>query len=149
MLAERARAHHREKYAKVIEHMRDIPSNQWLQELVKGELRFMDGLTKDKYMTYWLGYTFELEDPRNIKKLLEPLLHNKDERQAVEKAFAEVGLSLDEFEKTDWEELARTDRAAYNQYRFQLTRLTTPEHRVMPDVVASLPPEILSPEHHV
>lgn len=143
ILAERAQAHHREEYAEMEDYMQNVPDNPWLQDLVKGEIRFMEGLTKEQFLTYWLGYTFKLEDPHDIQHVLGPLEEDPQEAVALKKAFAEVGISLDKFKELNLEELAQTNPKAYNTLRIMLTRLTQPGLRAMPPEVTTLPPELL------
>jgi hypothetical protein len=105
--------------------------NPWMADRIDTEKRWITGLTMPEYLTYWLGYTFLVDDPKIVADVLRHY-HNGTWQQVMRDAFAKVGLDFDRFTALDLEKIARSDPEGYRGLRERLTELTRSQHRVFP-----------------
>lgn len=127
----------RERYQQIEAYMTDLAHNTWLQDIVKGEHRFINGLTEDRYISYWFGYVFMLNDPRIIQIIVNRTLSYPDKMPALTDVLNKVGMTLEDIEEVDFARLAATDYQLYLETKAKLAELT--RHRAMPPEVKTLP----------
>lgn len=105
--------------------------NPWVAKRIDAEKRWITGLTTPEYLSYWLGYTFELKDPKRIMNVLQqysdPVWQEK-----MREAFEEVGVDFDRFTAVNLKKLAEEKPEAYEFLRQKMTELTHPDHRTIP-----------------
>lgn len=105
--------------------------NPWVAKRIDAEKRWITGLTTPEYITYWLGYTFELNDPERIAHILSQYT-NPAWQEKLREAFGEVGIDFARFRSVDLQRLAETNPQGYMKLREKLTSFITPERRSMP-----------------
>lgn len=121
---------YRKLYEDIASFTMDVERNLGLQALVRGELRYVKGLTEDEYLSYWIGYVFKLENPSLIQAIVSRIVADPGKAAVFAGLVTQVGFEPDAFRKIDLEELAATNHERYLETRRKLELLT--RHRLMP-----------------
>ncbi len=111
--------------------VREIDKNPQIDMIMKVEKRWMEGLTNPEYITYWLGYLGDVNQPTVIQNALN-LLKQPDWRKAAEKAFLQLGLRFVDYLNEDLSTLAKSNPDKYKNLIRGLKRLKAPEFRHTP-----------------
>lgn len=123
-----------ESHICLLEELEKHEKNPELKSLLAQEQRFIKGLKDPSLITYWLGYTFELADPKRILDVLHQF-NDPVWKDAMKQAFAEVGLDFSTFTVLDLEKLQVIDSKSYQRLIETLQLLMTPDYRQMPPPV--------------
>lgn len=108
--------------------------NPWVSRKIDIEKKLLSGLTTPEYLLYWLGYTFEVNDPVTISETLHRYERDPQWKQAMEEAFTKAGLDFATFTTLDLKKLKEQDESGYTQLREKMIALTTPTIRTIPSL---------------
>lgn len=135
--------HYRHLYEGMELFKMDVERNPWLQDLARGELRYIRGLTENEYLSYWVGYIFKLDNPALIQTLVDRIMTDPGKAAALANLAAKVGFDPAQFRRIDFEQLAVTNHQGYLETKRRLELLT--RHRAMPPAASvSLPDSFLA-----
>ncbi len=97
------------------------------------EKHWRKGLEDPEYISYWLGYVAMVEHPFVINNIMQKF---KDPQWGTfgEKIFAQVGLTLSDYQEIDLVQLAETDIVAYDEFTGKLQELRKPDYRLKPPI---------------
>jgi hypothetical protein len=108
-----------------------------IQRVAEHEQRWLIGLQKPQYLTYWLGYVALVKHPSVIQNALRLLINNPWREVAVA-AFKKLHLNFEEIAKEDLVLLADTNPQKYNLLIETLRTLRHPKLRSIPPSSVSL-----------
>ncbi len=118
----------REEHLGILDDLAHKELSPSMKEQVHNEQRWIKAFEDPSYITYWFGFTFELEDPKRIVDVLHQFSSAKW-HSAMQEAFLKVGLDFDSFTALDLQKLVKSDYQSYSQLRDRLLLLTSPENR--------------------
>lgn len=132
LLEERAQTRGgKEYYEYMMQYMRDAEQNPWLQELIRGELRWTRGLVEPEYLTYWFGFVAKVEDPQALTRAISSL-DSPEWHIALFEACEAVGVDYEKLIGTNLKQLYAHSPDTYNAIRTSLAQLSNAPHRKMP-----------------
>lgn len=118
-LLELADARRKPKLREIQEHLTDTLKNEDLRNRLKGEELYEEALIEPDYISYWIGYPPDVEDPTVLQNVITSL-QDPTWITAARREFAEKGLDFDSFTETDLRTLEQTDRKKYDELRERL-----------------------------
>lgn len=130
LLRERATIRNKDNYNEMQRYLRDALRNPDLRQRLEGEERWERGLIDESYLSYWLGYLSQVEDPAVIQQVMTALNDPSWKAQAT-REFQKVGLDFDHFAQEDLVRLSTDETARYDQLIEGLRRLQS-EFRQFP-----------------
>lgn len=131
ILQEQVNAREVEIEEEVIDDVKEVDKNPQIDMIMKVEKRWMEALTNPQYLTYWLGYLGDVNQPTVIQNALNRL-KEPDWRKAAEKTFQQFGLHLTDYLNADLTKLSKQSPDKYNSLIKCLKTLKTPQYRQKP-----------------
>lgn len=130
-LTSRAQQKGKKIYLNMLKHMTDSSGNEDLKQRIIAEEKWERGLTDPRYLSYWVGYVSEVENPRVLAEVISDLKDSSWLTSAKE-TFLKVGLNFDDFSEEDISKLKSNDPEKFEALINGLKKLKTPEFRKMP-----------------